>query len=169
MAINCVLRSVVRTGETLECEASTDQSYWCRRGVSYCGKRLCLGQKYTGKTAVWHTSYHLIKIPLKIKIVKSELRHFAKASRLSLKKTGLENISVHILPSSKFGSCDNGEMAYVNNDIKNSTLSWLQATQFYFFHQRQVQMLLNVFFYLYMQVSIGIEAYPGILSCLRVP
>lgn len=72
MAINCVLRPMVRTGKTLEHEASTDQSYCCRRGLSYCRKLLCLGQKYTGKTAVWHTSYHLIKIPLKIKIVKSE-------------------------------------------------------------------------------------------------
>lgn len=86
------------------------------------------------------------------------MRHFAKTSRLLLKKTQVENISVHILPICKFRSCDIWKMAYINNDIKNSTLSQWQATQFYFFHRRQIQTLLSIFFYFYMHISIGIAS-----------
>lgn len=68
---------------------------------------------------------------------------------------------MHILPSSKFRSCDIWKMVYINNDIKNSTLSQWQAIQFYFFHQRQVQMLLSTFSYLYMCISIGIARISG--------
>lgn len=39
---------------------------------NYLSNYLGLGQKYTGKTAVRNTPYHVIKIPLKTKMVKSE-------------------------------------------------------------------------------------------------